>query len=57
MVKYVPNFERYLSEIYGESTSVSREVTQQLMNVDPNVSSLRTTVMEYLKNRIENGEC
>ena len=57
LIKHVPNFEKYLSEIYGESTNVSREVAQQLMNIDPNVSSLRTMLMEYLKNRIENGEC
>ena len=57
LVKVVPNFEKYLSEIYSGSTSVSREVAKQLMNPDPIVVSLRTMLMNYLESRIKNEEC
>jgi hypothetical protein len=57
LVKVVPNFEKYLSEIYSGSTNVSREIAKQLMNPDPIVVSLRTMLMSYLESRIKNEEC
>lgn len=57
LVKSVPNFEKYLSEIYSGSTNVSREVAKQLMSSDPIVVSLRTMLMSYLESRIKNEEC
>jgi hypothetical protein len=57
LVKAIPNFEKYLSEIYSGSTSVSREVAKQLTNVDPNITSLRTMLLNYLESRIKNEEC
>jgi hypothetical protein len=46
-----------LSEIYSGSTNVSREVARQLMSADPNITSLRTMLMNYLESRIKNEEC
>jgi hypothetical protein len=57
-VQFVPNFERYLSEIYGDSTSVAREVADALANpATENVSKLAAALENYLMNRILNEEC
>jgi hypothetical protein len=57
-VQFVPSFERYLSEIYGDSTSVAREVADALANpATENVSKLAAALENYLMNRILNEEC
>jgi len=54
----IPNFEKYLSEIYGDSTTVAREVTNALFNqASENAVKLQIALENYLLNRIENGEC
>ena len=58
LVQFVPSFERYLSEIYGDSTSVAREVADALANpATENVSKLAAALENYLMNRILNEEC
>jgi hypothetical protein len=58
LVRSVPNFEKYLSEIYGQSTRVSREIAETLRtSSDPNVKSLQKLLEDYLRKRIDEGEC
>ena len=57
---FVPNFEQYVSNLYGQSSTINRETSLALnegSKISTTVSDMQNLVIEHLKERINEGEC
>lgn len=57
---FIPNFEQYLSNLYGQSSTINRETSLALnenAKISTIVSDMQNLVIEHLKERINEGEC
>ena len=56
----VPNFEQYVSNLYGQSSTINRETSLALnegSKISTTVLGMQNLVIEHLKERINEGEC
>ena len=57
---FIPNFEQYVSNLYGQSSTINRETSLALnegSKISTTVLDMQNLVIEHLKERINEGEC